>query len=174
MHTVLVDDIPALIMKLRERVSAESTRIIAIDGATGVGKSTLAERLAEAFAASHLKLDDFRTCDGATYVARTDIHRLNTGIEAATRANRLAIVDGVCVLSVLSRAGRTPDVTIFAMPSPNSVESDFLDDTLDLEAVFEGFSRGESYELDREIAVYQRTIQPHFKADFQIHVRRET
>lgn len=86
-----------------------SARLISIDGLDGVGKSTLARAVAERTAVMLIKLDDYLEQHQDRYLAALDIDALKR--EIAT--NERSVVEGCLVMDVLSKAGLTPDFSVY-------------------------------------------------------------
>jgi hypothetical protein len=98
---------------------SEFVAVIAVDGAPGAGKSTLACNLANAIGVSEpLHLDDYLPEEpdeaGRHYGELIDQDALRRDLQSRHAADdRAVIIEGVCILDVLERIGSTPDLLIY-------------------------------------------------------------
>lgn len=83
---------------------------IAIDGADGVGKTTLAAALQAAIGGTVIPLDEFVVENRGGYVPHLRTADLKAALETSIRP---CIVEGVCVLAALERVSHDAQVLIY-------------------------------------------------------------
>jgi replication-associated recombination protein RarA len=98
--------------KLLEQVRATSFDVIAIDGYSGVGKTTLAQSVADALGARCLSLDNFIEPLQQVFVDALDSASLSRALRA-----RPVIIEGVCMLAALDRVSLKPSLLIYVKGS---------------------------------------------------------
>ncbi len=146
---------------------------IGIDGLDGCGKSTLASELAGHTHFDVICLDDFLDKSKGTYIKHIDIDRVRDAIRG-----RKVIVEGVCLLQVLSKADLKLDLSIYVQRIRNGLwaDEDWLglnqdvDEYLeklrvDAEAISEEDESVPEEDLSTEIIRYHHEYHPHEKAD---------
>lgn len=84
--------------------------IVAVDGVTGAGKTTLATQVAPLLKAQPVDLDDFLNKPISTYVEYLRLDELHAVLSAAPGA---VVLSGVCVLEALHRIGMAPDILVY-------------------------------------------------------------
>ncbi len=109
------------VLALRRRAA----KLIAIDGKTGVGKSTLARLLSTRLQLEVVHLDAFLRSGRGTYVTSLRLNRLRRKVNVAQRC----LVEGVCVLRVLELLGKRPDALVYVkrMSGARWTDEDELD-----------------------------------------------
>lgn len=95
----------AEVVEILREVSAKR---IGIDGADGVGKTTLARDIAKSIGFTHLNLDDFLEKNQGGFV-----HFIKYDDLRAKAAQPTFVVEGVCLLEVLARARITIDALVY-------------------------------------------------------------
>lgn len=103
----MVTEHQALVRTLDELVSIINKlpslpHVIAIDGVTLAGKSTLAARLAERLAGTHLDLDNFIERDQGAFIAALPEQLL---LDAMKQSRLPLIVSGICSLAAQQKVG---------------------------------------------------------------------
>ena len=93
--------------------------VIGVDGIDGCGKSTLASELAGHTHYEVVCLDDFLDKNKGTFV-----DHINTASVRSAVRGRKVIVEGVCLLRVLSDAGLEPDLLIYVKRFHNRIWAD--------------------------------------------------
>lgn len=84
--------------------------IVAVDGVTGAGKTTLARQVAPLLKAQPVDLDDFLNKPISTFVEYLRLDALHAALSAAPGA---VVVSGVCVLEALHRIGMAPYCLVY-------------------------------------------------------------
>ncbi len=84
--------------------------LVCIDGVDGAGKSTLAEKLSLSLGISWLNLDNYVEKEKGNYVNFLNLEGLKT---AMNEFQQPIIIEGICLLEVLSKIGRFPDLLIY-------------------------------------------------------------
>lgn len=159
---------PAVVMSQVERELANApTAIIGLDGATGVGKSTLTGDIHHDLGATVIEVDSFHEQNGYPYVDNLRLLDLKDAISSAREEGVPVIIDGICLLDVLARIELKPDILIYLHPRPNSLESDFLRCDREIEDIFAGIGTTGTARLDMEICRYTRRFEPHKVAHIQ-------
>jgi Cdc6-like AAA superfamily ATPase len=101
-----IDDITEISAILSEK----QYKYISIDGVDGTGKSTIAGLLAKKLNYKHINIDDFLEINKGYYVKNIRYRDLEETIQKAGTA---IILEGVCVLDVLSQLEIKPDFMIY-------------------------------------------------------------
>jgi hypothetical protein len=108
MHEVsAVDELAEL---LRRQFPSSLTGTIAMDGADGVGKTTLAVALRRLVGGTIISVDDYVAKNQGTYVPSLRALELRAALEGASAPR---IVEGVCLVNAMEKAGHDPDVLIY-------------------------------------------------------------
>jgi uridine kinase len=102
-------------VELLDRVRTELTPdrrplLIAIDGADGIGKSSLASWLAWQLGTPAIHLDLYLTCVQPIQWLTPDLKRV---VDRRLDQKRPVIVDGVLILDALEQIGRSADFVVF-------------------------------------------------------------
>jgi len=106
--------VEAILDQCRVLVSRREHVLISIDGVGGSGKSALAASLASALGARVVSLDEYLDPHLGTYLPNLRYADIEGALRnAETSKMPFVIVEGLCVLSVLSRLGREPDITVY-------------------------------------------------------------
>ncbi len=147
--------------------------LIGIDGLDGCGKSTLASELAGHTHFDVVCLDNFLDRNKGTYVKHIDID----GVRDAVRGRKV-IVEGVCLLQVLSNAGLKPDLSVYVQRIRNGLwaDEDWLGLNQDVdeyleklrvaaEAISEEDEAVPKEDLSTEVIRYHHEYHPHENAD---------
>lgn len=138
-------------------------RVTSIDGAMGLGKTALANRLAADLRRPVFHLDDYHSHDGPPYVQKIDIVRLSADIDGAFRSSGDIILEGICLLDVLHNLDGPSHVLVFMVPKPRSIYADFIDPERTEEEILP-LGTTDTAAIDREIARYQRRAKPQERA----------
>ncbi|MFN9775432.1 MAG: hypothetical protein ACK54X_22790 [Burkholderiales bacterium] len=162
-HPVVVGDVHQVLAALQPHV-ARGARLIAVDGVTSAGKSTLRAQLCEALPEfTPIELDDYLVKDTGKYVDALRFDELSVRLESAPRK----VVSGVCVLLALRRFGLTPDVHIYVKrmakwgwADRDEVEGEEIEELA--QAV--GVSAAD-FSLHLEVRAYHRGVAPQRVAD---------
>ena len=184
------DDADALIDALTSDLSDCSGFLIGIDGIDGAGKSQLGRRLSTALHVPLVSLDDFLEEHRGTYVE----HLRMPEIAELIRMPR-AVVEGICLLSVMEKVGLSLTRLIYLKrlgPYGDWRDRDVCDPQEPVEQVIthldeqakkfsqvaaqlEGEDESESDEagltpLRKEIITYHARYRPHLRADYVLQV----
>jgi uridine kinase len=85
--------------------------VIGFDGMNGVGKSTLARKLAPLLGATVISLDNHLNKNRGAYVPCIRCQEVTAALRASGK--RVVIVDGICLRAVAERCGFAIDVHIY-------------------------------------------------------------
>ena len=85
------------LIKSIENLSLKSPGIVSIDGVDGVGKSTLACKIAEELSLPYIEIDTFVQEQQGSYIDGIDYNRLSERIKQAIITNQVLILEGICV-----------------------------------------------------------------------------
>ena len=106
--TSTVETVSDLIDRLSIRDQCPA--MLAIDGALGSGKTTLAEALVDSIGGRIVHLDDYVTPDSGAYVANI---RQDDLLATLSPGQRPIVVEGVCILHALAMIDTSPDALIY-------------------------------------------------------------
>jgi hypothetical protein len=155
-------DVDVLATELKTRFPHGS--IVGVDGWTGVGKTTLANALANKLGGTAYDLDSALERDQKCYVAAL---RLNEVAEALAAPRGFLFVSGICLRTALEKAGCTGDAYIYikrmatwGWPDEDEFAGGSLTD-------LRGSSGGDA--TRREMRLYHKRTEPHLKADLEYH-----
>ena len=101
------------LIKALKHLSLNSPSIILIDGVDGVGKSTLACKIAEELSLPHIEIDTFVQEQKEGYIKYIDYDRFGKRIAQAMISNQMIVVEGICVQQVLKKISLTPYVSVY-------------------------------------------------------------
>lgn len=87
--------------------------IISLDGVDGVGKSTLAHKIAKEIGLKHFNLDKFLTKKCDMYIKYIDYEQLKKKIILEIQSNKTVVVEGICVKQILKAINLDPDLSIY-------------------------------------------------------------
>ena len=143
-----------------------------IDGLDGCRKTTLAVELAGHTDYQVISLDDFLVEKRGAYVNHIDFDRVQRAVEG-----RNSIVEGVCLLKVLERAGLKLDLAIYVQKYRHGLWADedwlgldqnvetYLNKLSDAAEIFSREKTKYEEDLSTEIIRYHHEFHPHEKAD---------
>lgn len=139
-------------------------RLIAIDGISGAGKSSLRTHLSEKLGATGIEFDDFLDLQLGEYLAALRTPELKTAI---ARSHGLVVCSGVCMLQALQQMNLIPDVLVYVKrmarwgwADQDEVEGHQIED---LSAIPEVDAK--SVRLLIEIRSYHRAFMPQATAE---------
>ena len=98
---------------IKGRIAGDMVQVVGVDGVQGVGKSTLARRLANECGLCLVSLDDFLNPDQNRYVDALRIGEAQSACRAVLDAGARLVVEGLCLLEVLDRIGIRADILIY-------------------------------------------------------------
>ena len=145
---------------LHEQCSA--TAIIAIDGWTGCGKSTLAAFVANQIGALHFDLDSALCRDQGSYVPSINLDSVKAALESVQSR---AVVSGICSLQIFQAAGIPVECHIYIkrMATWGWADED------ELQGCLPEFSGSSGEALRSELRKYHRLWLPHITAHHEFH-----
>ncbi|MGC8774635.1 MAG: hypothetical protein ACP5R6_05185, partial [Chlorobaculum sp.] len=97
------------IKKIAARILDNGYYLIGVDGRSGVGKSTMAEKLATLSGLSHMNLDDYLDNNQGGFLDYLDYDAIK---QKASELGRF-VIDGVCLLSVLEKTETSVDCFVY-------------------------------------------------------------
>lgn len=103
-----IDDLSIAIGDIQDLLQRDNRVIIGIDGSLGAGKTVLSKTISEILGIPVIHIDNFIQPNRSGYVGS-----INFRLLADCLNERPVIVEGVCLLSVLTRAGHRPDYMIY-------------------------------------------------------------
>jgi len=142
------------INEIVELINGGTYQLICIDGVDGAGKSTLAKNLSESLGVNCITLDDYVENEKGSYVEFLDLDRLN---EALSYPLKPIIIDGICLLDVLSRIGISPDLLVY-VKRMSSYGSWRDEDVCEITEDIEEFIRKEEQDL-KDFCVVEAEIE---------------
>lgn len=159
------------LIKALKCLSLNSPSIISIDGVDGVGKSTLACKIAEELSLPHIEIDTFVHAQKEGYIKNIDYDRFGERIVQAIISNQMIVVEGICVQQVLKKISLTPNVSVYVkviddygfwMDQIRLFPPDRSADEIIDERKAKRFSLGHVEEIIR----YHYTFKPHEHANY--------
>ncbi|MFC0575360.1 hypothetical protein [Paraburkholderia solisilvae] len=145
--------------------------LIAFDGCTSVGKTTLMKKLAGRLKCPAIDLDPYLNRQRGEFVNELRLPEVASAIEQAHQQSPIALIAGICMREVLDRLQLTAAVHIYVqLNSPMGIPSNL--NIMDRE---DGHQIDDTYgkllsETDWEIAAYHERYRPRSNADV-IYVR---
>lgn len=137
--------------------------IVGIDGWTGVGKTTLAKALSDAFGGSIFDLDGALNRDRSSYAPSL---RLGEISEALAAPAGLLFVSGICLRQVLGRVGCAANAHIYVkrMATWGWADEDELEG-----GSLAGLGADGGNAVRREMREYHASWLPHLNATYEFH-----
>ncbi|MEM7700749.1 MAG: shikimate kinase [Pseudomonadota bacterium] len=134
--------------------------VVGIDGWTGVGKTTLGERLAKELGGTFFDLDCALTHDRKAYVSAIRISEVS---EAFANQRRPLVVSGICLLEVLEKAAVKLDSSVYVkrMAAWGWADED------ELRGIDFGVPGASGEPVREELRRYHQNWQPHLSADYE-------
>jgi len=134
-----------------------ASRRIVIDGDPGAGKTTLSEIMARQISAKVISLDKYIPGNGSAHIEQIDCARLSLDILSAAD-DRVAIIEGVCILQIMSKIEVGQDYHIFLK---------FMNGCLDWELGewLKRLSPLPKSKLRREVVQYYKAYRPYETCD---------
>ncbi len=152
---------------------ASSVRLIAVDGATGAGKSALARQLAIALDATAVDLDDYLVKGKEEFFGALRLDDLEVTLAPPSG---VVVVSGVCNLRVLEALNLSADLLIYVKRMRKRGWAD--EEEVDLNALAK-FAREQgkpigTWPLALEVCEYHRDYRPVERADLIVERLDET
>ena len=158
---------------LAEIIRDRQAGIVSIDGCDGVGKSPLARHLASLLDGTHICVDDYLHKHKGSYLDALNWGALEANIVAAIQLQKAVIIEGLCLLEVLTRVDIDPEYKVYMQvysPDRRFVDDEerwyedrwYKQNVLDCE---NGEYRDYSQKLDPELCRYHRDNKPRSHAD---------
>ena len=161
-------DVDALAAQIR--AACKEIGVIGIDGFCGSGKTFLARQLSQALKADLVSTDCHVVKQGGHwhYVERLDLATLNNSLHQTARADRKVILEGICLLEVITRLGISTNSVCHVYVKRLSKNSGIWHDGFDLE----NFENSDSAptgipEPHLNVFRYHKIFNPHRSADFE-------
>ena len=160
-----------------ENLSLKSPSIISIDGVDGVGKSTLACKIAEELSLPHVEIDTFVQDQQGGYIDYIDYDRLSERIGESAIANQVIIVEGICVQEVLNKLSLNVHAKVYVKIIDNygfwiDQIRFFPPDKSAEEMIAERKAKRFSLGHVEDIIRYHYTFKPHENADYIFERRK--
>lgn len=163
---LIVDGIHA---SLEVAVECIKCGIISIDGCCGVGKTTLASSLANAFGGAAIDLDNFLNRNANCFAAAVRLNELGSSLKCI---NEKIFLSGICMQDILSRLHLRPALKIYVeRVSACGVPQNL--DIVDAEADIFACGLSSSSAIERELANYHAKFMPRRLADVIFQVRED-
>jgi len=165
------------LIKSIKNLSLKSPGIISIDGVDGVGKSTIACKIAEELSLPYIEIDTFVQEQQGGYIDHIDYDRLSESIKQAIITKQMIILEGICVQQILKKLGLNSYTKIYVkvidnygfwMDQIRFFPPDKSADEMIAERKAKGFSLGHVEDIIR----YHYTFKPHENADYIFERRK--
>lgn len=98
------------IKSIAEKILMQATRIVAIDGMDGSGKTTLSKKFQRRLKCNRINLDNYLKKNSGNYVDFINYQRLQQKI---SDSSKLLLIEGTCCLAVLERIHVVHDLLIY-------------------------------------------------------------
>lgn len=166
-----------MLIKSIENLSLKSPGIISIDGVDGVGKSTLACKIAEELSLPHIEIDTFVQDQQGGYIEYMNYDRLSERIRQSVIVNQVIIVEGICVQEVLKKLSINSNAKVYVKKIDNKRfwmdQMRFFPPDKSVEAMIaerktKRFSLGHVEDIIR----YHYAFKPHENADYLFERRK--
>ena len=176
MKAIVFADEHALIKSIKN-LSLISPGIVSIDGVDGVGKSTLACKIAEEMSLPYIEIDTFVQEQQGGYIDHIDYDRLSESIKQAIITNHVIILEGICVQQVLKKLGLNSYAKVYVkvidnygfwMDQIRFFPPDKSADEMIAERKAKRFSLGHVEDIIR----YHYTFKPHENTDYIFERRK--
>ncbi|MEB4632282.1 hypothetical protein [Burkholderia contaminans] len=153
--------------ELVRRISEAPPGIVTFDGYHGIGKSTLTATLAHRLSVPAIKVDGYLNKGEEAYVGALQGVKLRDAISSALATHSVALVDGVCMASVLQVIGMQPTLTIYVQRNsrtgiPCDQEVLDMEDGIELDPYYTTLITDD---LDVEVFAYHKRYRPRANAD---------
>jgi hypothetical protein len=157
------------VSQLESQLRTVARGIVAIDGCTSAGKTTLMRVLANQLKWPWIDVDEHVNPGRGHFVRALRVSDLSSAIEQASREPSVVLIAGVCMREVLACLECDAALHIYVKrKSRVGIPSDL--NTLDLENALTLGDTSQFRGLDREIAYYHFRCRPHRNADV-VYVR---
>lgn len=155
-------------------ISADTSRLIAIDGFQASGKTTFAKTLAEQLNLPVISADDYLVKNQGAFFEYLQLQE----ISAALRVHERCVFEGVCCLKILQAVGVSAGVLVYVkrMAIWGWADEDELESFVSAPSGTEDSSpliaevhdplQITLHNLWKEVAQYHRQYRPHEVADF--------
>lgn len=183
MTPIVFSDLKALISHFE--ATTQAGEIISIDGKDGIGKTYLADRLAQALGAGHIEIDNFLERNRGGYVEFIRYANLASCLDEHLLAGSAVVVDGLCMELIWAHLERTPTRRVYikrmGLPGPYwKDEDDYVSRAVEevieewrrlarfyneLWADLPVFGTGGGHPVEIEILRYHHDQNPHEIAD---------
>ncbi|MCF8083763.1 MAG: hypothetical protein K9M96_11755 [Deltaproteobacteria bacterium] len=176
MEAAIFTDEYALIESI-ENLSLKFSGIVSIDGADGVGKSTLAGKIAGELNLPHIEIDTFVQEQQGGYIDHIDYDRLSESIKQAIISNQVIILEGICVQQVLKKLGLNSNAKVYVRVINNygfwmdRIRFFPLDKSAD-EMIAERKAKRSPLGHVEDIIQYHYAFQPHENTDYIFERRK--
>ncbi|WP_175946838.1 hypothetical protein [Burkholderia pyrrocinia] len=153
--------------ELIRRISEAPAGIVTFDGYHGIGKSTLTSALADRLCVPAIEVDDYLNEGQEAYVGALQVAELRHAIRDALATHSVALVDGVCMASVLQVIEVHPALTVYVQRNSRTgipCDQELLDmeDGIELDPYYATLM---TEDLDREVFEYHKRYRPRASAD---------
>lgn len=158
----------------------KSPGIVSIDGIDGVGKSTLACKIAEELSLPCIEIDTFVQKQQGGYIDHINYDRLSESIKQAMIADHVIILEGICIQQVLKRLSLNSNTKVYVkvirvignhglwMDQIQFFPPDKSADEMIAERKVKRYSLGHVGDIIR----YHYTFKPHENADYIFERRK--
>ena len=87
--------------------------IISLDGVDGIGKTSVASKLAQLLGGVHIEFDKFRNASEDSYLNSIRYHELSDRVRGQLPLTKDLVCEGICAMQVFERLRICPDLTIY-------------------------------------------------------------
>jgi hypothetical protein len=158
------DSLPELTLLVADWLAAEGPILLAVEGASLSGKTTLAGRIADRPDAIRMSTDCFRVAGrlGETYTEGLDLRYLRADVEKLRERFALVVIEGICLRDTVEAVGLAVDRWIYVKRLSHL---GVWNDDPDLEVIEQPPDHGVGALIDWWSHEYHLRSRPHVKAD---------
>jgi len=108
------ENLSEIIQRICTLITEKKLYLISVDGLSGIGKSFLSKKISEIKNCKYIDIDgDYLIPNDGLYLDFIKYEKLKNDIFEIISNEKIAVVDGICILEVLNRIGFKPDLKVY-------------------------------------------------------------